>query len=440
MLRWESLYKRDNPVNTKGPCAFDHLFYVKLTVAVAGSCGNRYFVARKESHCRMSYHLLIVDDSPEFCTLLELALESRVRDGSLTLYFTNNGIEALDLIKVHPHISLVLTDISMPHMDGLTLLEQINAHNPHIKSIVISAHSNADFMRRAMNSGASDYLVKPVGFDDILQSIDRVTQQVDIVREALRSRDTLKVYERELSIAHDIQQEMLPRIFPAFPHRKEFDIEGGMLPARHIGGDFYDFFLVNESTLGFVIGDVSGKGVSAALLMALTRTLIRSHALHGLAPAECMTLVNAAISENNRQAMFATVFLGFLDIDSGVLRYCNAAHVQPVLRSANGSCQEVCHADSMAVGMLSGTTYATKELALSPGDSLVLMTDGITEAHSYSGEMFGTNRVLECVSSVRASASAQEIMMMLIEHVHTFSSGTEQYDDIGILVVRYNGL
>ncbi|MFM8178669.1 MAG: response regulator, partial [Candidatus Kapaibacterium sp.] len=131
----------------------------------------------------MGYHLLIVEDNKEFCTLLELALEERVRDGSLTLHFTGNGREALELVNVHPNISLVLTDISMPEMDGLTFLEQINAKNPHIKSIVISAHSNLDFLRRAMNAGASDYLVKPASFDDILESIDRVTERVDIVRE-----------------------------------------------------------------------------------------------------------------------------------------------------------------------------------------------------------------------------------------------------------------
>lgn len=387
----------------------------------------------------MSYHLLIVDDSREFCTLLELALESRVQDGSLTLYFTGNGIEALDLITVHPNISLVLTDISMPHMDGLTLLEQINARNPHIKSIVVSAHSNFDFMRRAMNAGASDYLVKPVGFDDIVQSIDRVTQRVDIVREALRSRDRLKIYERELSIAHDIQQEMLPRVFPAFPDRKEFDIEGGMVPARHVGGDFYDFFLIDSEHLGFVIGDVSGKGVSAALLMARARTLLRSHALQGLPPAECMTLVNEALSESNRQAMFATVLLGVLNLSTGNVDYCNASHVHPILRKGDGRCLEACHSHAMAVGMLPGSPYTTKTISLDAGDSLVLMTDGITEAHNIAGEQFGSAKVMSSLEGLGSRASTQDIMMTLIEDVHTFSAGTEQFDDIGILVVRYNG-
>lgn len=387
----------------------------------------------------MSYHLLIVDDSREFCTMLELALESRVRDGSLTLYFTSNGIEALDLITVHPNISLVLTDISMPQMDGLTLLEQINARNPHIKSIVVSAHSNVDFMRRAMNAGASDYLVKPVGFDDILESIDRVTQRVDIVREALRSRDRLNVYERELAIAHEIQQEMLPRVFPAFPGRTEFDIEGGMEPARHVGGDFYDFFLIHEERLGFVVGDVSGKGVSAALLMARARTLLRSHAQQGASPSECMTLVNEALSESNRQAMFATVFLGYLDLKTGVVEYCNASHVHPVLRTSDGRSSDVCHSHCMAVGMLQGTPYETRSMTMTPGDSLVMMTDGITEAHNVSGEQFGSGNVVRAIDALPQEASAQEIMMSIIESVHAFSSGTEQFDDIGILVVRYNG-
>ncbi|MFM8439467.1 MAG: PP2C family protein-serine/threonine phosphatase [Candidatus Kapaibacterium sp.] len=387
----------------------------------------------------MGYHLLIVEDNKEFCTLLELALEERVRDGSLTLHFTGNGREALELVNVHPNISLVLTDISMPEMDGLTFLEQINAKNPHIKSIVISAHSNLDFLRRAMNAGASDYLVKPASFDDILESIDRVTERVDIVREALRSRDRLKIYERELSIAHDIQQEMLPQVFPAFPDRQEFDIEGGMLPARHVGGDFFDFFLVTEHRLGFVIGDVSGKGVSAALLMARARTLLRSHAQQGSSPAECMTLVNEALSESNRQAMFATVFLGILDTETGIVEYCNASHVNPVLRSADGRSREVCHSHAMAVGMLPGTPYETLSVTMLPGDTLVLMTDGITESHDVAGTQFGSANVLRVIDSLPDPSSAQEIMMSIVQRVRDFAEGTEQFDDIGILVVRYNG-
>ncbi len=386
----------------------------------------------------MSYQLLIVDDSSEFNELVELALEPKVRSGEFSLLFARDGVEALQCIADHPAIELVITDISMPQMDGLTLLDQINTYNPHIKSIVISGHSDLHFIRRAMNAGASDYLVKPVGLDDLLHAIDKAASRVDIVREALRSRDQLKFYERELKIAYDIQQEMLPRKFPAFPELSEIDIDGGMLPARHVGGDFYDFFLIDDDYLGFVVGDVSGKGVSAALLMAQVRTLIRSTVLQGCSASETLAIVNNMIAAENRQAMFATVFLGILELSSGVVEYCNAAHVNPIQLYRNNSVRECEPTNNMAVGMIANMPYDTRRTVLQPGESMVVVTDGVTEAMNAQGQMFGMEGLLDAVRT-EGVHNAHEIMMHVVERVNKYTSGTIQSDDIGILVIQYRG-
>ncbi len=386
----------------------------------------------------MKYQLLLVDDSEEFSNLVHFALQPLVDRDELSLLFARDGVEALEMIASHPGIALVVTDISMPHMDGLTLLEQINTYNPHIRSIVISGYDDMNFVRRAMNAGASDYLVKPVNLDDLLHSIMRAAARVDIVREALKARDTLKAYESELRIAHEIQQEMLPRKFPAFPEYQEFDLDGGMLPARHVGGDFYDFMMIDDSHLGFVVGDVSGKGISAALLMAQVRILIRSYCLQGYTPAETLSLVNNIIADENKQAMFATVFLGIMHIATGEIVYCNAAHLNPLLLHTDGSASECEPTRNMAVGMLSGMPYHLGQTRLLPGESIIVLTDGVTEAQDKDGVQYGLDRL---VLSTRGTVgmSAHDIMMNVVEHVHRFSSQSMQIDDIGIVVVKYLG-
>ncbi len=387
---------------------------------------------------RAQYQLLLVDDSEEFSTLVEFALQPIVDHGELSLLFARDGIEALDMIASHPEIALVMTDISMPHMDGLTLLEQINAYNPHIRTIVISGFADMQYIRRAMNAGASDYLVKPISFDDLQQSIMRAAARVDIVREALKARDTLKAYESELRIAHEIQQEMLPRHLPELQNQTAFELDGGMLPARHVGGDFYDYMMVDEQRLAFVVGDVSGKGISAALLMAQIRILIRSYSMQGLSPAETLFVVNNIIADENKQAMFATVFLGILHIPTGVLQYCNGAHVNPMILHADGSVSECEPTMNMAIGMIPQMPYATKSIHLDSGDFVFVVTDGVTEAANIQGEMFGQSG-LQLALEKHQHLSANALMMHVVETVHRYCSQVVQSDDIGVLCIKYFG-
>lgn len=382
--------------------------------------------------------ILIVDDNQEFSILIQYALKQQVEEGEYALLFARNGIEALEMIEQHPEISLVVTDISMPEMDGLTMLERMNEHNPHIKSIVISGYNDMQYVRRAMNAGASDYLVKPVSLDDLEESIMHTMNHVDIVRDALRSRDRLMQLERDLVIAGEIQRSMLPQKFPAFPDRHEFDLAAGMTPAREVGGDFYDFFLIDNDYLGFVIGDVTGKGIPAALLMALTRTLVRSYALQGKPANEVLSLVNNTLAVDNKLAMFATTFFGILEIPTGVIEYCNAAHVNPFVIHNNGRVEQCDARGNMALGMLENMPYHVSQLQLQPGESLVLITDGITDATNAKREMFGTARIPEALK-YKHELNASSIMLSLLESVNTFVAGEEQADDIGLLIVKYEG-
>lgn len=386
----------------------------------------------------MQRTILVVDDSQEFSIIVEIALRQQLNDGEYMLLFANSGEQALQTIEEHPEIALVITDISMPGMDGLTLLERMNEHNPHIKSIVISGYNDMSYIRRAMNAGASDYLVKPVSLHDLEESVMHTMMHVDIVRDALKSRDRLMQLERDLVIAGEIQRAMLPQKYPAFPDRSEFDITAGMTPAREVGGDFYDFFLIDGEYLGFLIGDVTGKGIPAALLMALTRTLIRSYALQGKPVNEILSLVNNALATDNRLAMFSTCFLGIMELKTGTVEYCNAAHSQPFVILPNTDVYVLDTRGGMALGMLENMTYRVSTITMQPGMTLVLYTDGITDATNIRREMYGTERIGLTLAS-NAALAPQELMMALLSSVDQFVAGEEQADDIGIVILRYTG-
>jgi len=248
----------------------------------------------------------------------------------------------------------------------------------------------------------------------------------------------------ELSVAHEIQAAILPHTFPAFPSRDEFDIYACMYPQREIGGDFYDFFLVDESTLAIVIADVSGKGVPAALFMMGARTMIRNTVLAGGKPADALASTNNALCENNDAAMFVTAFLGCLDLETGVFSYANAGHNPPIL-----ICKAKDPADAPTVswlkvsagfvlGGMPGIEYKTGQITLAPGDSLLLYTDGVTEAMNDAHEQYGETRLLNAVLATYGKGVADQCELIRSD-VAEFVGSAEPADDLTMLLVRYDG-
>jgi sigma-B regulation protein RsbU (phosphoserine phosphatase) len=244
--------------------------------------------------------------------------------------------------------------------------------------------------------------------------------------------------EAELNIATQIQINMLPCIFPAFPHLAEFDIYATMLPAKEVGGDFYDFFLIDDNTLAVVIADVSGKGVPAALFMVIAKTLLKNTVQNGKTPKEAFETVNNILYENNEAGMFVTTFMGYLDILSGKFTYVNAGHNPPLLYS-NGQYSYLHHASSgFVLAALEDRTYTQEELVLKQGDELFLYTDGVTEATNGKKDLFGEARLLETVSHC-AGSKLMDFASTVKGKVSEFAEGTEQADDITVLILRYQG-
>ena len=244
--------------------------------------------------------------------------------------------------------------------------------------------------------------------------------------------------DAELSLATRIQASALPKDFPAFPDRSEFDIYASMHPAKEVGGDFYDFFLIDEDHLGLAIGDVSGKGVPAALFMMVSSSLIHHMASREKSPAKVLEIVNGQICSRNPEEMFVTVWLGVLEISTGVLKAANAGHEYPALRRADGSFELVKDRHGFVVGGMDGTRYREYSLELAPGDRLFVYTDGVTEATDAQKQLFGNDRLVEALRRDENGTPAQ-IIDAVTRAAAEFVGKAPQFDDMTMLCLEYKG-
>ncbi len=262
------------------------------------------------------------------------------------------------------------------------------------------------------------------------------------LKEYIRNlRETTAAKERiesELKIARTIQMSFLPRRFPPFPEKKELGIFGTLEPAREVGGDFYDFFLVGEDHLFFSIGDAAGKGVPAAFFMAVARTLIKGTALLGLDPAEVLARVNLELCRDNDSAMFVTLACGSLNFRTGELHYSNAGHNPPVLTRSGGPADWLPLPEGLVLGAMEDAPFETKKIQLAPGDRLLLYTDGVTEAMNAGGALYSAERLLKAVERFRA-LPPEEFVRKVTESVREFADPEPQSDDLTLLALEYRG-
>jgi sigma-B regulation protein RsbU (phosphoserine phosphatase) len=260
----------------------------------------------------------------------------------------------------------------------------------------------------------------------------RVQERTEELRRTTAEKERIG---SELRIASEIQKSILPRTFPPFPDRADFEIYATTIPALEMGGDFYDFFLIDDKRLGVVIADVSGKGVPAAIFMAVSRSLLKATALASVSPSECLEHVNRLLCPDNESAMFVTVFYGILHTESGELEFSNGGHNVPYVIGQDRIIP-VGQPAAMALGIVHDARYQTNRMSLNAGETLVLYTDGVTEAMDAQGRLFSTprfERILQRLDDQRPV----DLLTKLVEDVQAFSSGAVQADDITLLALRY---
>lgn len=276
-------------------------------------------------------------------------------------------------------------------------------------------------------------------FETMHQVIDRTSHalndQMDTIRRMTAEQERIST---EMNLAREIQASALPLIFPPFPEREDIDLYASMTPAKEVGGDFYDFFMIDDDHLALVIADVSGKGIPAALFMMVSQALIKTQLMTGLAPAEALTNVNLQLCENNDSQMFVTVWAAVIELSTGKGLACNAGHENPALRRADGAFELLEYPHNMFVGAVKKARYQNREFELKPGDCIFVYTDGVPEAANDAEEMFGEEQLCEALNQ-RPDAEPEELIRHVHDTVNRFAGNAKQFDDITMLCVKYYG-
>jgi sigma-B regulation protein RsbU (phosphoserine phosphatase) len=380
--------------------------------------------------------ILVVDDNDDNRYTLTLYLDL---EGYSSVETAQDGEEAIARLQT-AEFDLVLLDVMMPKVDGYQVLTWIK-DRPRLRDlpvIMISALNEMNSVIRCIELGAVDYLLKP--FNPVL-----LKARLGSTLEKKRLRDEINAHlarlEQELEAARRLQMAMVPQSFPkpsaAFP----LDLCASMEPAREVGGDLYDFFVTEDGKLCFLVGDVSGKGMPAALFMARTKSLIRittelMRARHGASagPAEIIARVNRELCQDNSDMMFVTLFFAMIEPATGELEFCNAGHNAPY--RLNGKTVETIEGGKgIILGVRRDAVYSTGRLALAPGDGVYLFTDGVTEANNAAEELFGETR-LEAVLGAADGAPCAEIVKSVAYAVRGFVGDALPSDDITMLAIR----
>jgi len=381
--------------------------------------------------------ILVVDDEEDLKVLIKQRFRQKIRQNEYDFVFAENGRHALEQILANPDIDLVLSDINMPEMDGLTLLSKLSEQNSLLKSVIVSAYGDMENIRTAMNRGAFDFITKPVNFNDLEATINKTLAEITSIRGWLAEHDKLVSIENDLNISGDIQQAILPKDFSPFPDVSVFDIYASMVAAKQVGGDFYDFFRIDNYRLGFVIGDVSGKGISAAIFMAVSRTLIRATALKGDSVSDCMEYVNNLLCNESASCMFVTVFYGILNTQTGDVDYVNAGHNPPYLLLSD-KIEETELTDGLALGVSVDFSYQSKKINLKKDDKLLLYTDGVTEAVNLEEIAYGPEQ-FENLLRNNLNLSVEAVIEKSLADVKEFAGDAPQSDDITFLGLTFKG-
>lgn len=375
---------------------------------------------------RTGGHLLVVDDNGVNRMVLGRYLEQQGHD----VAYAENGRQALEMLRAQA-FDMMLLDIEMPEMNGYQVLEHVQSDSRlrDVPIIVTSALDEMDSVVKCIQMGAEDYLTKPV--DQVLLKA-RIDASLEKKRLRDEQRDLLRKMEAELDIARKIQQSILPA---QLPRTTGCDFGALMIPARAVSGDFYQFIELDENRVVVVVGDVSDKGVPAALFMALTYSLINAEARRALSPCEALANVNRYLLNMNEAGMFVTVLYGILDRVTREFWYARAGHDQPIVLDADGQPLEIERKAGQILGILPAPALDEARITLSASSTLLLFTDGATEAMDADGELFGLKRV-QAAFQLNRHASAQDICMRVWQVIEGFSAHQPPHDDVTLVAIK----
>lgn len=390
-------------------------------------------------------HILLVDDN-----LTSLKQAASLLKDHYKVSMVKSGKQALEFLeKFTPN--LILLDIEMPEMDGFETIHRIKSDERFKKIPVIFLTGNHDTATemKGFEYGAVDFITKPfsqeIMFHRINLQIELFEYQMQLetvieerTEELLATKAENARIAAELDVAARIQTGMLPKDFDSVSEEGRLSVYATMSPAREVGGDFYDCFAIDEDHVAFVIADVSGKGVPAALFMVTAKTLIKTKAKSSFSPSRVLQDVNQEISETNEEDMFVTLFLGVLELSTGKFVCANAGHNPPIHLYPDGRVEYLEMEKNFVLAGIQGMEFAEDEYRIGPGERFLLYTDGVTEAMNTRREFFGEEQLLEKMQGEEAgNLPVNELLEYLGEELKVFSAGEEQADDITMLAFQY---
>ncbi|MBA2727972.1 MAG: SpoIIE family protein phosphatase [Parachlamydiaceae bacterium] len=393
----------------------------------------------------MKYRILVVDDEPLLKSIITQKFKHEIKKDELEFLFANNGFEALDILKSNIDIGVVLTDINMPGMDGITLLSQLVSQSRTYQTVVISAYGDMSNIRKAMNSGASDFITKPVDLKDLELTLKGAIDEFTYVKQMIAARHQLLEINKELTIGEMLQKSLIPQAFDPFGPKCKLKLYGEMIAAKEIGGDFFDFYTLNDYQLAFTIADVSGKGIPASLFMSMSRTLFRAVKMQPGLMVQDIKNINTVLNQNNDAAMFVTAFFGIFDLLTGELYYVNAGHNSPLLLSPGKGVVPIAPNEGIALGVIEDTdnkpySFVEKTLKLEKDALLLFYTDGVTEAFNTEGQIYSEARLKKFLESKSPHDPLSNTAEELKASVKLYSKGLEQADDMTFMLAHFDGV
>ena len=377
---------------------------------------------------------LIVDSDPETGRILGEKVRSIYDGAALHLTIATSDEEALAVIGGGQQFDIALVAIGSPGISGMSLFSKIEERSFRVPRIALAASSDLNGIRRAMNEGAVDFLLKPLSTDDFKTTVERVLADVERRRRNWRERSEYFSLKREIDIAVDIQKRILPQDFPGI---EGYGVHAATYPAKTMGGDFYDVFRLEGGRVGIVMADVSGKGIPAAFYMAVAHTLLRSVAMTGAAPALCMRQVNELLCEYHIPGMFVSAVYGVLDPASHSFTFSNAGHQPPYKRAGDGTLESLVGGEGTVLGVVPEMEFGEESVKLASEEFIFMYTDGVTDAFNVERQPFSETR-LEKSLAKGPFREARRIIETVEDAVRRHTGGAEQNDDVTALVVRRN--
>lgn len=374
--------------------------------------------------------ILVVDDEPDLEVLIKQKFRKEIKEGKYNFSFANNGVQALEKIEADKEIELVLTDINMPEMDGLTLLSKIKElNNPLLHSVIVSAYGDILNIRTAMNGGAFDFVVKPIDLKDLEITMTKALDNLATFKKALKTRDELITVRKELEEARSLQLSMLPK---KIPHSDELELAVYMDTASEVGGDYYDFSQKDDGSLNIAIGDATGHGMRAGIMVSITKALFISDSSE-MEMADFFKSSNHTIKSLHLGRMMMAFAL--LNYRNKKISFVNAG--MPSLFVYKKSCDEVVeHVNqSMPLGALSNSNFNIEQLDVASGDIVLLMSDGMPELFNETNEMFGYKKI-ENLLKTDSDKSPQELIDIFKKEAADWSGELDADDDITFVVIK----